>query len=64
MVRGIKVHARKPSKTVGATTGGERSCQLEGCGGRQIAVRWPNGKLTWCCTEGMVEGEKSYRIRV
>ncbi len=37
----------------GRLTGGERLCNLEGCKGVRLRVRWPNGKTTWPCTVGM-----------
>jgi hypothetical protein len=38
----------------GRLTGGSRNCRLEGCTGRRLEVRWPDGKLTWPCSKGMV----------
>lgn len=42
----------------GKLTGGWRRCQMEGCMGRRLGVRWPSGEITWPCTRGMdfVEG--------
>lgn len=40
-------------KEKGAATGNWHHCQLEGCNGMRIAVRWPNGRLTFPCTKGM-----------
>jgi hypothetical protein len=37
----------------GVPTGGTRTCQMEGCRGLLVGVRWPDGKLTWPCTKGM-----------
>lgn len=39
--------------TFGVKTGGSRRCQLEGCRGQSIAVRWQDGKLTYPCTMGL-----------
>lgn len=36
-------------RNLGAT---QRAC-FEGCRGRRIAVRWPNGKMTYPCTRGL-----------
>ncbi len=53
MVRkGMRVYPRG-SASWGLTTGGTRRCQLEGCTGVRVGVRWPDGKITWPCTEGM-----------
>jgi hypothetical protein len=38
----------------GERTGGWRSCQLAGCRGVQVAIRWPGGKITYPCTRGLV----------
>ena len=50
--RGTKVTSLN-GKHLGALTGGSRSCGLASCSGRQLGVRWDNGKLTYCCTKGM-----------
>lgn len=42
-------------KERGKTTGGTRSCQLEGCTGIRIHVRWAGGQYTWPCSKGMKE---------
>jgi hypothetical protein len=48
--KGTKVINRQGTET-GASTGGFRGCA---CGsGRRIAVKWPDGKLTYPCTAGM-----------
>lgn len=39
----------------GVTTGASRLCQLESCGHQQVFVRWPDGKHTWPCVDGMKE---------
>lgn len=39
--------------TFGLKTGGARRCQMEGCRGESIAVRWQDGKLTYPCTMGL-----------
>jgi hypothetical protein len=47
----------------GVLTGSERSCSMEGCTGRRLGVRWPDGKLTWPCTKGMLfEPRKGWQI--
>ena len=45
----------------GLTTGGIRRCQLESCFGDRILIRWPDGKLTCPCSEGMFVRKDSYR---
>ena len=59
-VTGRKVHARKPYKTVGVTTGSARDCQMEGCNGMCLGVKWAGRKFqTWPCSRGMelIKGE-------
>lgn len=48
----------------GVLTGSERHCQLEGCLGRRLGVRWPGGRMTWPCTKGMkiVQRGKAWQI--
>jgi hypothetical protein len=38
----------------GTLTGGFRNCQMEGCRGKRLGVRWDDGKLTFPCTHGML----------
>lgn len=48
----------------GTVRGEGRPCrQVEGCPGRQVPVRWSDGKLTWPCTEGLYELEEGWQIR-
>ena len=49
----LKVVWSRDKKMKGTPTGGTRICQLEGCGSHQICVKWPNGKKTWPCAQGM-----------
>jgi hypothetical protein len=37
----------------GILTGGHRPCALEGCTGLRLATRWPDGRLTFPCTNDM-----------
>ena len=52
-------------KSTGHTTGGTRECQMEGCRGQRLGVRWEDGKLTFPCTHGMVWNNnlKFWKIR-
>ncbi len=50
---GVKVVARGGSTSNGTLTGARRRCQLEGCLGVRLYVRWNDGKLTLPCTKGM-----------
>lgn len=51
-----------PKGELGTTTGGRRPCRLEGCKGGQIAVRWEDGTLTYCCTDGLLFKNDSWKI--
>jgi len=60
-VKGDKVVSRD-GKLTGTATGETRQCQLEGCRGRQIAVRWEDGSLTYPCTKVMSYAYGTWRI--
>jgi hypothetical protein len=42
-------------KRRGLVTGGVRACGARDCAGPLIGVRWPDGKMTWPCRQGMFE---------
>jgi len=47
----------------GTLTGGEHHCTLEGCRGLRLAVRWPDGHMTFPCSKGMrVRADGDYEI--
>jgi len=62
MTRRGEVVLSRDRNTRGRTTGGVRPCTLEACRGLRIGVRWPNGRLTWPCSEGMVRRNGTLRI--
>lgn len=45
-------HVETKAGEVGRVVGSRR-CTLEGCTGKRLGVRWPDGRLTWPCTKGM-----------
>ena len=49
---GIAVLGRD-GKLEGKTTGAAYACQMDGCTGRRMGVRWPDGKITYPCSKGM-----------
>lgn len=51
-------------KQKGTPTGATRRCRLAGCNGLCIAVRWPDGRLTWPCSKGVRMNRRSWRIRL
>ena len=54
--RGTKVYSRKikgKKQVVGTTTGMFHPCQLEGCRGLRVTVRWPSGHITHPCSHGL-----------
>jgi hypothetical protein len=65
--RGVKVYGRRGTDfedVFGLTTGAVRECQLSGCRGVRVGVRWPDGKLTYPCSKGLTidAATNSYRI--
>lgn len=58
---GVKVHAKDGA--VGYTTGGQRNCQLAGCPGKRLAVRWSDEKVTYPCTKGMKYEADGWKIQ-
>ena len=40
-------------KEKGICTGNAYHCRMIGCKGLRVGVRWPDGKITFPCTEGM-----------
>lgn len=51
-------------RVTGKTTGHVRRCVMHGCPGTRIRVRWPDGRSTWPCSEGMTydEATKTWEI--
>lgn len=45
------IYSRGGAET-GRATGATRRCQMEGCTGRCVVVRWARG-ITYPCTKGM-----------
>lgn len=48
----------------GICTGGTYRCQMEGCLGLRVVVRWPDGKITRPCTKGMRYDKKRKAWRI
>jgi hypothetical protein len=59
---GETVHGRD-GEHVGTTTGSTHACQLEGCPGRRIAVRWSDGHMTYPCERGMERDDGEWQIK-
>ena len=53
MLDRLKKVVSRDGKRTGIPTGSTRVCQLAGCTGRRIGVRWNDGKLTYPCSKGM-----------
>ena len=49
----VKHVLSRDGKEIGTPTGGQSRCQMEGCFGLRITVRWPDGKLSRPCSKGM-----------
>ena len=39
-----------------------RRCPVEDCTGRQLGIRWEDGKLTWVCEESMTSYRNGLRV--
>lgn len=51
--RDVVVHPRLRSGAPGKTLGSVRRCQLEGCSGVRVTVRWSDGTITYPCSKGL-----------
>lgn len=60
--KGIPVFARGARKAEGTTTGTTRFCQMDGCPGIRVGVKWNSGKMTWPCSKGMARLKKGWKI--
>lgn len=49
----VTVYSADGSAKGVAKAGGYR-CQMEGCTGKRLAVKWPDGTVTRPCTKGML----------
>jgi hypothetical protein len=58
---GVKVYSRD-GKTCGTATGATRPCQMEGCKGQRVSVKWSDGKHSFPCSRGMRPYKKGFRI--
>lgn len=63
LASGTPVRSRSGDE-VGKLTGGKRKCQMDGCRGQQLCVRWTDRVRTWPCTHGMTYDDvaKEWRI--
>jgi hypothetical protein len=59
---GKPVVVSRDGKRIGKVVG-TRRCQLAGCTGRCVGVRWSDGKLTRPCSKGM-QVRKSGELRI
>ena len=49
-------------KRKGKPTGSMRPCNLEGCRGVRIGVRWSGGQWTFPCSDGLTPFKEGARI--
>ena len=62
---GKKMYGRKGSpaeKIYGIVGKGRRRCPLAGCNGLRVRVVWPDGKVTWPCSKGLLTYRRNLRI--
>uniref|UniRef100_A0A6H1ZUX7 Uncharacterized protein n=1 Tax=viral metagenome TaxID=1070528 RepID=A0A6H1ZUX7_9ZZZZ len=54
----------RDGKTRGLCTGAQYRCQLAGCTGLRIVVRWPDARCTRPCSKGLTwdKRHKAWRI--
>jgi len=52
---GVCYILNRTSTQVGVVIGGGEECNLGGCGGVKLSVRWPDGRLTRPCTKGLTD---------
>lgn len=60
--KGVSVRGSGGYKLKGRTTGRAYRCQLEGCTGYRIVVKWEDGHITHPCSKGMKLSRKGWRI--
>lgn len=46
----------------GVTTGRVHHCDLEGCRGVRISVKWEDGRRSFPCTKGLVPHADGFKI--
>lgn len=46
----------------GKPTGSEHRCQLAGCNGVRVAVKWPDNKISFPCSRGLIPDGPNMRI--
>jgi len=60
---GTEVRSRD-FQSQGHTTGSTHRCQLEGCTGIRVTVRWRDGKHTHPCSKGLLWDDKNHVWRI
>jgi hypothetical protein len=63
--KGVDVFEREAKRPTGKTTGGAYRCQMDGCPGYRIAVKWKEEdytRYTHPCSKGMLLSKKGWRI--
>ncbi len=59
-VKGEHIYNREGTE-FGLTTGATRRCQMDGCGGERLCVRWPDEHITYPCDKGLIVREDRRR---
>lgn len=62
---GSKVYGRRGTRfarSAGTVIGGYTWCQMEGCRGVRVWVRWKDGRVTKPCSKGLVLDRQAWRI--
>ncbi len=61
--KGMKIYARDTDSDPGVATGSTHECQMEGCSGVRVTVKWPDGKVTYPCSKGLFSFLSGLRIQ-
>jgi len=62
MVHGGEKVLSRDGKLTGVTSGSAHRCQMEGCMGLRISVKWKDGKTTFPCSKGMLRENGVWKI--
>ena len=56
-----RIYSRDLSKS-GYATGSTHACQMDGCTGRRVSVRWDDGKHAYPCSKALEPYMDGWRI--
>ena len=59
--KGERIYSRDAAQD-GYATGSTHLCGMEGCTGRRVSVKWPDGRHTFPCSKGLEPYMDGWRI--